>query len=40
MSGVIQGGWEYVGAAYGISAVTFLAFAVYLLVRARQEGVR
>lgn len=40
MSGVIQDGWDYVGAAYTISGLTFLVFAVYLLVRARQEGVR
>ena len=33
--GAIQGGWEYVWAAYGISAVVFVGYTVSVLLRWR-----
>ena len=40
MSGMIQGGWEYVTAAYVISAAILCAYAVSVFVRLRQEQAR
>lgn len=37
MSGVIEGGWGYVWAAYGISAVILIGYAVSLHLRYRDE---
>ncbi len=37
MSGTIVGGWEYVWAAYGISAVILIGYAASLLLRYRDE---
>ena len=34
--GVIQGGWGYVIAAYGISWAVLLAYAISLYVRAKR----
>lgn len=41
MEGIIQGGWEYVGAAWGISLSLFFAYAIRLEWRLRhtpEEG--
>jgi|JI10StandDraft_1071094.scaffolds.fasta_scaffold6451413_1 hypothetical protein len=35
MEGIIQGGWEYVGAAWGISLFVFFAYAARLAWRLR-----
>ena len=35
MTGMIQGGWEYVVAAYAISGLVFTAYAVSLFQRLR-----
>jgi heme exporter protein CcmD len=36
-SGVIEGGWEYVIAAYGITAAILLGYAASLIARYRAE---
>jgi hypothetical protein len=36
-SGVIEGGWEYVWAAYSITAVILLGYAASLIARYRAE---
>jgi hypothetical protein len=38
--GVLEGGWEFVWAAYGITAAVFLGYAVSLLLRLRGERAR
>lgn len=38
--GVIEGGWEFVGAAYGITAAVLIGYAVSLHVRYRRESAR
>ena len=38
--GVIQGGWEFVYAAYGISAAVLIGYAALLVVRSRQAQAR
>ncbi|HET7435620.1 MAG TPA: hypothetical protein VFN10_13005 [Thermoanaerobaculia bacterium] len=38
--GVIVGGWEYVWAAYGITAAVFIIYAVTLITRFRAEALR
>lgn len=35
MSGMIQGGWEYVQASYAITIVTLVVYAVSLTLRLR-----
>lgn len=40
MSGVLEGGWEYVWLAYGASAVAFLGYTVSVLLRYREERQR
>jgi hypothetical protein len=40
MSGVIQGGWEYVVAAYVVSAGTLLAYGASIYLRWRAEAQR
>ncbi len=35
MMGAIQGGWEYVWAAYGITAVVLIGYTVSVLLRWR-----
>ena len=37
MTGVIEGGWGFVWAAYGISAVILIGYAVSLHLRYRSE---
>lgn len=34
--GVIRGGWEFVWAAYGISATVFVLYGISLVVRLRE----
>lgn len=36
--GVIQGGWSYVAAAYGLSWLALLGFTAWALLKARQEA--
>ena len=36
MTGVVQGGWEYVIAAYTITAVAFVVYGVSLIVRLKE----
>jgi hypothetical protein len=36
MSGVVTGGWEYVWAAYGLTAVAFIVYSASLLARLRE----
>ena len=38
MSGVIQGGWEYVVAAYAVSAAVLAGYAASVFVRYRAAG--
>lgn len=38
--GVVQGGWEFVWAAYGITAAVFLGYGASLVVRFRTEVAR
>ena len=38
MDGVIEGGWNYVWAAYGISWVVLLTYAVSLIVKLNRGG--
>jgi hypothetical protein len=37
MMGMIQGGWEYVQGAYGLSFAVFLVYAVSMELRLRKE---
>jgi heme exporter protein D len=39
-SGVIVGGWEYVYAAYALTALILIGYAVSVVVRHRQELAR
>ena len=39
-TGVIAGGWEFVVAAYGVSAVVLLGYAISIHVRYRAERAR
>lgn len=38
MSGVVVGGWEFVWAAYGITAAGFAIYITSLIVRLREAG--
>lgn len=40
MNGVVLGGWEYVWAAYGVTAVAFLIYGVTLVTRFRDAKAR
>ena len=40
MSGVIEGGWEFVVAAYAVSAVLLGAYATSVFLRLRSEKAR
>lgn len=39
MTGVVEGGWEYVWAAYGITGAGFLVYAISSWLSASEEGV-
>lgn len=39
-TGVIVGGWEYVYAAYAVTALILIGYAVSVMVRHRQELAR
>ena len=36
MTGVVQGGWEFVVAAYGITGVVLVAYTVWVIVRLQE----
>ena len=38
MNGVVEGGWEYVIAAYGVTWVVWLGYMASLWLRSRKEG--
>ena len=40
MSGVLSGGWEFVWAAYGITALVLVGYTLSLLSRVRGESAR
>lgn len=40
MSGVVQGGWEFVIAAYLVTAAAFAAYATSVFLRYRTEKLR
>ena len=40
MSGVLEGGWEFVWAAYGVTVVVFVGYTLSLLSRLREESTR
>lgn len=35
--GVISGGWEFVWAAYGVTAAVFILYTISLVIRLRGE---
>ena len=37
MSGVIQGGWEFVWAAYGLTAAVLVLYTISIIARYRGE---
>lgn len=38
MMGMIQGGWEYVQAAWGLTFATLVIYAVWMELRLRKEA--
>lgn len=38
MTGMIQGGWEYVQAAWGLTFLTLVIYAVSMELRLRKEA--
>ncbi len=38
--GVVVGGWEYVWAAYGVTALAFIVYGVTLITKLREEQAR
>lgn len=38
--GVVVGGWEYVWAAYGVTALAFIVYGVTLITKLREERAR
>jgi hypothetical protein len=39
-SGVLQGGWEFVTAAYVVTAVVFVSYTLSVIARYRAEAAR
>ena len=37
MSGIVVGGWEFVWAAYALTAISFIAYGVMVVTRSREE---
>ena len=37
MTGIVQGGWEFVWAAYGLTAAAFLIYGISLISRLRES---
>lgn len=35
--GVVSGGWEFVWAAYGLTAVVFVLYTISLIARLRED---
>ena len=40
MSGILEGGWEFVTLAYGVSLLTLGGYAISVFVRFRSETAR
>ena len=40
MSGILTGGWEFVWAAYGVTAAVLAGYTLSLVVRLRSERLR
>jgi hypothetical protein len=40
MTGVIEGGWEFVWAAYGLSVLVLVAYGISVMARLRTETLR
>ncbi|MES2641194.1 MAG: hypothetical protein V4850_17020 [Myxococcota bacterium] len=40
MTGMIQGGWEYVWGAYGLTFAVLVIYAVSMQLRLRQKSVK
>ncbi len=38
MTGIVEGGWEYVWAAYGVTGAGFLVYAITNWFSAKKEG--
>jgi len=37
MNGIVVGGWEFVWAAYGLTAMALLSYGVMVITRSREE---
>ena len=37
MNGIVVGGWEFVWAAYGLTAIALLSYGVMVVTRAREQ---
>jgi heme exporter protein CcmD len=37
MNGIVVGGWEFVWAAYGLTAIALLSYGVMVITRAREQ---
>ena len=37
MNGIVVGGWEFVWAAYGLTAIALLSYGVMVITRCREE---
>lgn len=37
MNGIVIGGWEFVWAAYALTAISFIAYGVMVVTRSREE---
>jgi heme exporter protein D len=37
MNGIVVGGWEFVWAAYALTAIALLAYGVMVVTRSREE---
>ena len=37
MTGIVQGGWEFVWAAYGLTAAVFVGYGISLIARLRES---
>jgi hypothetical protein len=38
--GYLEGGWDYIGAAYAVTAAAFISYTVSVLLRFRAERAR
>ena len=37
MNGIVTGGWEFVWAAYALTAIALLAYGVMVITRSREQ---